>query len=490
MSDQSVSTRSQLYWNTLLKIPTQIITFVISIIVARILAPNDFGIMGIAMMLIGYTNLFTDFGFGEAIIQKGIRDNKTLNSIFTFNLAVSAVLALLFYASAGYIATFFKTAECENVIKVLSSVFIITSFSAVPSAVLRRDMNFKTLSLLSLSSSILMSASTLILALNNYGYWALAYGQLIPTVLITGYVCYRVRWLPVFTYNHSSMKHIIDFGVWNFLKTQLGFIAQHTDRFIVGRWLGTTSLGFYDKALNIAETPYNAITMNINGVMFSAFSRINDDKLNLQQQFKKGLTLLSFLNFPIHVGLIVIAPYFVHSLLGEKWSPMVISLQILLLGCLFRTFAGLSASLNVAIGKYKDHTKRFFAACLIFAVACILLLRFNIAGIAISYLIYNICQIILGMNLSLTNINMSWKDVWLAILPGTLASFVMCASTFIITQTILTEYTFINMAFTIVVGALSYCIVIYFHNSQLTKEFRELALADIKKIFQAIFASA
>jgi O-antigen/teichoic acid export membrane protein len=452
--------------------------------------PNDFGIMGIAMMLIGYANLFTDFGLSEAVIQKGIRDTKTLNSIFTFNLAVSGVLALLFYASSGFIATFFKSTECEKVIKVLSFFFVITSFSAVPYAMLRRDMNFKTLALLSLSSSMLMSASTLILAFYNYGYWALAFGQLIPTVLITGYVCYRVRWVPVFTYNHSSMKHIIDFGIWNFFKTQLGFVAQHTDRFIIGRWLGTVSLGFYDKALTIAEMPYNTLTMNINGVMFSAFSRIKDDKLQLQQQFKKTLTLLSFLKFPIYFGLIVIAPYFVHSTLGDKWGSMIAPFQIILISYLFKSFGGMSASLNVGIGNYRNHTVRFLIAFVIFVLSCFLLLRFNITGIALGYLIFTIFQIIFSLDLSLKSIDLRWKDVWLSIWPGALASFFMFVIIFSITHFILTEYTFINMAITIFVGALSYCLFIYYDKSKLTLDFRELALADIKNIFQHIFNAA
>ncbi len=486
MSDQSVSTRSQLYWNTLLKIPTQVIALVISIIVARILVPNDFGIMGIAMMLIGYANLFTNFGFGEAIIQKGIRDNKTLNSIFTFNLTVSVVLALLFYTSAGYIAAFFKSVECENVIKVLSSYFVITSFSAVPYAVLRRDMNFKTLSLTELSSSILMSAITLVLALNNYGYWALALGQLIPTVLITSYVCYRVRWVPVITYSHSSMKYIIDFGVWNFLKTQLAFVSQHTDKFIVGRWLGTASLGLYDKALSIGEMPYNAITMNINGVMFSAFSKHNSDKLQLRDQFKKSLTLLSFINLPMYCGLLVVAPYIVHSLLGEKWDPMVVPFQIILVSCLFKTFSGMTASLNVSVGKYRNLTVRFFIAFVIFAASCFLLLRYDIAGIALSYLIFTVSQIILWMQLSLKSIDLSWKDALVSILPGAMASMFMLLITGFMTHVLFPQYTFANLVYAVVIGAFTYCLFVFLDNSKLTKEFKEGILKDMKSKFSTV----
>ena len=309
--NKNVSTRSQLYWNTLLKIPGQIVSFGISIFVARILVPNDFGIMGIAMMLIGYTNLFTDFGFGEAIIQKRIENKRTLNSIFTMNLAVSLLLAALFFLSSGYIAGFFKSPECKNVIKVLSAVFVVTSFSAVPSAMLRRDMNFRTLSLISLTSSLLMSFITLLLAFNSLGYWALVFGQLIPSLLMTAVLCYKARWVPAVAYDHSAMKSLFNFGIWNFTKSQLGFIAQHTDKFIIGRWFGTTSLGFYDKAMNLATMPANSFAMNINSVMFSSFSTNKKDKYLLQTHFKKGLSLISFINFPLYIGLIVIAPYFV-----------------------------------------------------------------------------------------------------------------------------------------------------------------------------------
>jgi O-antigen/teichoic acid export membrane protein len=480
-TEKILSTRSQLYWNTLLKIPGQVVSFGISIVVARILVPNDYGIMGVAMMLIGYTNLFTDFGFGEAIIQRKIREKRTLNSIFTVNFAVSLLLAALFYLSSGYIAGFFKSPACENVIKVLSAVFVVTSFSAVPSAMLRRDMNFRTLSLINLSSSLLMSLITLLLALKSLGYWALVFGQLIPSLLMTAVLCYKVKWVPGITYDHSAMKGVFNFGVWNFAKTQVGFVAQHTDRFVIGRWLGTASLGFYDKALGIVTMPYDALTMNINGVMFSAFSKNSHDKQQLQQHFKKSLTLLSFINYPIYFGLIVIAPYFVRSLLGEKWAPMIIPMQIILAGGLFKTFSGMTASLNVGVGKYKEHTRRFFVAWVVFMGCCFSLLRLGIVGIALSYLIFNAAQIVLWMNLSLKTIDLLQKDVWNSILPGALASLFMFFITITVSRTLLPQHSFVNMVFLVIIGLFSYCIFVFSDKSELTREFRKLALHDIKK---------
>src|SRR3990172_3837000 len=480
MNNQDVSTRSQLYWNTLLKIPGQVVSFGISIIVARILVPHDFGIMGIAMMLIGYTNLFTDFGFGAAIIQKRIENKRTLNSIFTVNLAVSLLLAALFFLSSGYIAGFFKSPECKNVIKVLSAVFVITSFSAVPSAMLRRDMNFRTLSLINLSSSLLMSLITLVLALNSLGYWALVFGQLIPSMLMTAVLCYKVRWVPAVAYDHSAMKGIFNFGIWNFTKGQLGFIAQHTDKFIIGKSLGATSLGFYDKAMGLASMPVNSFTMNINSVLFSSFSANKEDKYLLQTHFKKGLSLISFINFPIYIVLIVIAPYFVYSLLGDKWSPMILPFQIILIGYIIKTFGGLMASLNVGIGNYKKHTIRFSIALVVFIFSCFVLLTLNITGIALSFLIFSIVEMYMLMDLAIKSIGLLWKDVVSAIYPGVAASALMLLITSLTSHFIFLDYSITNMLIITMAGTLSYCLYILIDKSTLTQEFKELMMRDIK----------
>lgn len=488
MGDQNPSTRAQLYWNTLLKIPGQVISFVISIIVARSLTPNDFGVMGIAMMLIGYANLFTNFGLGEAIIQKRIKDKDTLTSIFTFNITFSICLAILFVVSSGFIADFFKSIECKDVIKVLSLIFIVSAFAAVPQAMLRRDMNFRTLSLTDLISTLLMSFITLALALNEFGYWSLVFGQLIPAVLITVFLCVKVRWIPVLKYEHTTMKDILNFGMWNFIRAQLGFLAQHTDRFIIGKWLGAVNLGFYDKALTISETPYNSVTMNINGVMFSSFSRSKHDGHQIQQLLRKSLALLSFINFPIHIGMIVIAPYFVHVLLGDKWLPMVVPMQIVLFSCLFKTFTGITASLNVAVGKYKDHTRRILISVIVFTVVCLLLLRLGIVGVALGYLIFNLLQVILSMDISLQSTHLSWKDVWAS------ARFPIFSATcmFLITETVawmfLWQQTTKNMLLLIAVGICAYCFFVLFICCTMTRNLRKLTLMDIKDRIQVVFS--
>lgn len=480
---ESRNTRSQLYWNTLVRLPAQVINFAISLLVARILMPRDFGIMGITMMLIGYANLFTNFGFAEAIIQKNIHDRKILNSIFTFNLFVSSLLAGGFFLAAGVIADFFNTYECKVVIRVMSIVFIITALSIVPGAVLRRDMNFQAVAILDFIQALLMSAATLILAYKGFGYWALVYGQLVPLAVVSVLLCVKVRYFPFIYYNHILMKEIYNFGGWNFIRVQLLFLSQHIDRFMAGKFLGPVPLGFYDKALSLSATPNNAITMHINSVMFSSFSSHKDELVQLQESFKKGMALIALITFPIHVGLIVVAPYFVNCLLGIKWSPMIFPFQIILLGTVVKSLGGMATSLNIGVGEYRANTVQFFYAFLVFTFCCIIFLSKGINGIAVSFLIFSVTEILLLVRLSLKSIKLRWWELVKSLAPASFATIVMYLMTALLSNTLLKEQTILNMIFIVMIGALVYAAYLVFDQSLLTTIFKR----QLKKDFLTRF---
>ena len=489
-NDKAGNVRSNLYWNTLVRIPVQILNFVISIIVARILMPKDYGILGISMMLIGYANIFTNFGFNQAIIQRQIFDKKTLNSIFTFDLSISILIAAGFFSTAGFVAEFFRTPECAKAIRVLSLFFIITSFTGIPHAILRRDMNFKAFTLLETMQSGLMSLITLLLAITGWGYWALVYGQLVPLLVITIALCIIAKWSPFIYFSNSLMKRVYDFGIWNFLRSQLNFVSQHIDKFIIGRWLGLVSLGFYDKSMSIAIVPSSSILMNINAVMFPSFSMSQGSKGELKEYFRKSLTLSSIIASPIYTGLIVVAPYFVYSLLGEKWSPMILPFQIILFGFVFKSFLGLIVNFNIAVGKYRNHSLRLLASVIVFILACSLSLRFGLKGIAFSFVVFSCTTFILGMSLSISQIDMPWTQVIRAILPGLLSAIIMGLSVKTVSYYFLEKYTIANLIFLSIIGAIIYLFCLFIDRTKATKELRKMLLGDVKKAFGPYFASS
>ena len=473
--------KSQLYWNTLLRIPSQMIRFVLSIIIARLLVPNDFGILAIAMMAVNYANLITNFGFNEALIQRRIKDKKIIDSIFTADLIISLLLAGIVLSIAGYIAMFFNSPESKNAIRILSLMFIITTFYGLARAILRRDMDFKTVSIMDITLAISTSIVTLILAMNDFQYWSLIYGQLIPHLIVTVGICIKIKWVPALYYSHSSMKPIYNFGVWNFLKTQVEYVTQYIDKLIIGRFLGTASLGFYDKSMNIAKMPLESFTSSINSVMFSSFSNDKEYNHELQIKFKKTLSVISLINMPIYFGLIAIAPYFVYALLGNKWTPMIVPFHIILIACIFRSFGGLIASLNVAVGKYKKHTLLNLLSSAILIISCFILISFGINGVSAGFLLYCIIVIFLTMSLAISNINILWKDVIYSILPGLIGSTIMFAIMKALSYFFLTEYTLLNTLILIGTGILTYVSCLFIDKTEVTVELRNGLLSDMAK---------
>jgi PST family polysaccharide transporter len=479
MPEENVNTRSQMYWSALLKVPTQAAGFVVSVIVARILMPGDYGIMGVAMMLIGFANLFTDFGFSSAIVQKQIRDDDTLKSIFTFNFAVSVALALAFSLSARFISAFFKSAECENVIIVMSSFFVITSFSAVPRALLKRDLNFKTLSLVDMGSVTLTSLITLLLALRHYRYWALALGQLIPAIVFTAYVCVRVKWVPLLGYKHSSMKHIIDFGFWNVLKTQLEFALGQIDKMFLGRHTGLVALGYYDKAMSIATVPSGSFIASLNTVLFSSFSQRRHDREDVQELLKKGLMTVSVLSFPVYIGLSVVARYFVVGLLGTKWSPMIVPFEIIALSFSMRSIAGLLVAINVAVGQYRAYTVRYALAGCVFVVSCVLLIPYGTTGIAVAFCLFAVLSVALGLQLAISTIGLSWSGVLGACWPATKATVCMLVFTGMLSF-VLSAPTLVNLFGLSIAGAIVYTSCLALETDARFVGLKRAAIADVR----------
>ena len=473
--------RNQLYWSLCLRISSQIITFVISIFVARLLDPSDFGVMGIAMMLIGYANVFTDFGFSQAIIQKNIFENKIINSIFTFNFFISSIFFIIFYLSSEFIALYFNNKECSYVIKTMSFAFIVTSFYVIPSALLRRDLKFKLFSILELFKSLFISFFTLIFAYLDYGYWALAYGQLLPMIIFSFIFCLNARWLPVFYYKHSLMGDVYNFGIWNFIRTQLEFASRHVDKFYVGKYLGVTSLGYYDKSVSLSNMPVESVFMNINSVMFSSYSHLKSDKVAIKNNFLKSICISAMLGYPIYIGLFLVSPYFVHGMLGEKWAPMIPAFKVLILAFISKIFLGNISSLNIAVGKYKEQTTVFFISFLCFLLLIYLFRDYGLVGVSLSFLFFNLIFFCFGVYIVMKYLNISFFELLTPFCGGLIPALMMSAIVKFFSMNFFIDYTIVNLFYLSIIGTVSYIIfmLLDFKN--------KIASEILKQFFQDVF---
>ncbi|MEA3468713.1 MAG: lipopolysaccharide biosynthesis protein [Thermodesulfobacteriota bacterium] len=423
--DLSSRTKSGLKWNTAMKIVSQVVRFVVGIILARILDPLDFGIMAIGHMIIHYTNSISDFGFINALVQKKDLQQVHIDSVFTLNLIVSVILCILVAASSTAIGNFFNSPESGKVLFFMSFLFIIRTFRDIYMALLRRRVLFKAVATTIFIEHSCMSIIALLLALSGMRYWSLVWATIIATGLAGVLFFIQTKERPRFQYHHKAMKSIYSFGLWNFLRAQLFFINQFITQLIVGKLFGPVALGYFEKSHQLASMPRESIAAQINAVMFSSFSRLQTDTEKLKEWFLKITIMETILVVPILAGLIAVADHFIIVVLGEKWAPSIISLQILSLGVIFQVLNGLIASLNVGTGRFKRQALLELPGTILFILLCYPLSKWGINGIAACYTISMLFVSIVTFHLVRESLNLSLIQFVKPILPYLVVNVLM-----------------------------------------------------------------
>lgn len=453
-------TKQGLIWTTVGPSVFQIFRFVISIAIARILEPKDFGIMGVASIVIYYTNSLSNFGIGNALIQLKKVNNSHFKTFFSFNMAISLILAVMLCLSSGYLAYFFKVVELELVFKVVSLIFIITAFYAIPLALLRRNLMFKLITKIEIVKGFINIVTSLILAKYGFGYWSLVYGLLAGNLCSTIIAIFVSKWKPSFGFYVREFKEIINFSSWNFVSAQLILVGEHLDKFLIGKFLGPVQLGFYEKSFGISFMPIEHVSQKIGNVVFSTFSRVKTDESQLRYYFVRTLTINTLICFPVLIGLLSVADHFVIVLLGEKWAPMLPSYKILLFSFMFASLISCFNSLNLSCDNYKKQILARFFSLLCFGILLLLTVPSGIVGVSVSVLFYNLILFLCSYYAATKIISISLVKLIHVVLPAVLSSCLMYAVVKVFTSYLFYAYNLWNLVFLVFIGFLSYVIVV------------------------------
>lgn len=383
---------SALGWSAGARFFGQLIRWVITFYVIRILTPQDYGLMSIATLFIGFLSQINEFGLGAAIIQGQNTDEQSLKQIFGFVLAINFILFLILFISAYPLAAFFRDGELVAIIQVLSIQFVITAFLTIPQSLLARDLDFKNKSIIDLVSNLLGGFFTLGLALKGSGVWALVYGSLaivlVRTVGLNIYCPYFK--LPVFCL--KDMRQFVSFGGYITLERVLWYFYSQADIFIIGRLLGKELLGFYSVAKQISSLPLQKLSPILNSVAFPAFAQIQNNKNNVSTYTVKAIHAISFFSFPIFFGISATASEFVPIVLGEKWIPAILPIEIISLTLPLGMISGLMLSGLKGVGRADVSLKIIVVAFVLMPTAFLIGLKWGLLGIswawAIAYPIY------------------------------------------------------------------------------------------------------
>lgn len=377
-------------WTGVSRFITQAIQFIVTIVLARLLFPKDFGVIGMATIFIQLANTINQLGLASAIIQKKDIDDKHLSSVFWANIFVSVILCCITILISGWIASFFRNDLVKPVLIALSLMFIIGSFRGVQYALLTKDLKFNTLAFINIGEMLSNGIVSILLAILKFGVWSLVWGRLFGIFVGLILTWCATSWRPKFVFIFSKFKELFRFGA-NVMGTNiLTYAGQNVDYLIVGRFLGTAPLGIYTMAYNLVTLPQRKFSSIITQVAFPAFSKIQDNNARIAKNYLKMLTYISVITFPLLSGLMITAPEFVNIVLGKKWLSVIIPVQIMCISGMIKSVGTTVGSLFYALGRPDLELKLDVLFVVLIIPLLFIGIRWGITGIAIVVTIHSV----------------------------------------------------------------------------------------------------
>lgn len=339
------------FWKIAERTANQVIQFGVGIFLARMIAPSEYGTVGVLAIFFALGGVFQNCGFGTALIQKIDRTDDDYSTVFIFNVASSIIIYIILYLTAPIIADFYNIPELTAITRVSSLSFIISGLTGIQYSKLNIEMRFDIISKLSILGHALSGVVGLTLAYLGLGVWALVFQGLISS-LITGVVLWYVsKWTPAIRFSYNSFKSLFKFG-GNMLGSNLiNVIYGNLYTLVIGKFFAPSEVGMYNRANGYASLPANICSELSVGVNFPILATLQNDNDKLLSAYEKLLIIPYYVLYPILIGLIVCATPLITVMIGDSWLPCVPYLQILCVGYMFYPLNGFNMNLLYVKGR-------------------------------------------------------------------------------------------------------------------------------------------
>lgn len=310
-------------WMSAGQASVQITRTIVSVVLARLLVPDAFGLLALAVIVTQFIDLFMDLGTSAAVIQRRNLTRQMASSIFVLNGAVGALLAVAMIVLAPAIADLYDTPDIVPVIRVMSIAVVISSLALVQQAMLRRHMRFAAIALANLATALTNGLVAIPLAAAGAGVWALVAGVICGAAAAAFVVWRSSRWVPILHFSAADLREVASFSGNLSLFNLIGFAIANADKLIVGRFLGAGALGVYALADRTLMYPVRTVTRVIQEVLFPALSRVQDDNASIRRGYLRACSVIALVAFPAMFGLAAVSGPFVRVVLGERWADAI-----------------------------------------------------------------------------------------------------------------------------------------------------------------------
>jgi O-antigen/teichoic acid export membrane protein len=370
-----------LFWSFLDRGGEQGVRFVVAIVLARKLIPEQFGLIAMLMVFIALARTFIDSGFGSALIQKKEITHEDECSVFYFNIALSIGLAGLLCLVAPWIAAFYNAPLLTPLTRVLSIKLVTGSFGIVHMTLLSKRLDFKTRLKVRLISTLSSGVVGITMAYSGYGVWSLAGQQLTSSLMSTLFLWVLCSWRPSLIFSLRALRGMFDFGSKLLVSGLIDTFFKHIYVIIIGKIFTPMELGYFGRAKGFQQLPLTNLTIPVKSVAFPIFSTIQDDKERLKRGAREAITGLVLLNFPIMIGLAVVAKPLINVLLTAKWVPCVPYLQLLCVVGLMYPLHLINVNVLTAQGRSDLFLRLEIVKKILIVIAIAITFRWGVTGL-------------------------------------------------------------------------------------------------------------
>lgn len=320
---------SGLVWTFAQQFGHQLIGFIVSVILARILLPAEFGLIGMIAILVGVGRVLLDGGLTQSLIRSKSLDQEDYSTVFFFNLFGSFVIYGIIFFIAPLVADFYVQPLLVPIIRLYCLTFIIGGFAAVQQARLTKNMEFRIQTLMTIPATIIGGVVGVVMAYKGFGVFSLVWSQIVTSLISASQLWFYTKWLPDFKFNISKFKDHFNYGYKITLSNLLDKIFQNLYLIIIGKYFSAAQVGFYTRADTTTKLPVTNISSALNKVTFPLFATIQEDNVKLKRVYKQLMQIVVFIIAPVLILMAVLAEPIFRFLFTEKWLPAVPYFQIL-----------------------------------------------------------------------------------------------------------------------------------------------------------------
>ena len=377
-------------WSAISHFGRRGLSLLTTIILARLLAPADFGLVAMAAVVVGFIELFNDLGTATAVIQRKDPSQALIASMFWLNAGFGFVATLVLYLVSPLAGAFYREPAVIPIMQALSVSLALSGLSTLQKSLLERDLEFGKLARIEIGTAVFAAVVGITSAFLGYGAWSLVYQMLAGNLLATLLVWWASRWRPSWQFDWAEIRSVMGFSLNLTGATIFNFFARNADKLLIGRFLGSQDLGYYDLAYRLMQFPLQGISAVIARVMFPLLSRLQDDSGQFGRTYVKMAAAIALISFPLMLGLTALVEPFVLMVFGKAWLPVIPLLLILAPLGAVQSITTTVGTIFTAKGRTDWALWWTIGSSVLIVLSFVLGLRWGILGVTASYAIMSL----------------------------------------------------------------------------------------------------